>query len=162
MEFRDGVVAVARRGEAPIAEAAKDLGITESCLRNWLAKADIEDATGPVICFAPDARGTGSGSALGQSEIAFVIGTPAFGERVATSLFVLVRLDSWLNVRAVAHGFGTVRCFEFGSERWGLWDALARSLQFLGPIRRAECGRTPALGKLTPSRGANLSADCSG
>ena len=36
-----------------------------------------------MICFAPDARGTGSGSALGQSEIAFVIGAPAFGERVA-------------------------------------------------------------------------------
>jgi len=44
MEFRDGVVAVARRGEAPIAEAAKDFRISELCLRNWLAKADIEDA----------------------------------------------------------------------------------------------------------------------
>ena len=42
-EFRDDVVAVARRGEAPIAEIAKDFGISESCLRNWLAKADVED-----------------------------------------------------------------------------------------------------------------------
>ena len=35
-EFRDDVVAVARRGEAPIAQIAKDFGISESCLRNWL------------------------------------------------------------------------------------------------------------------------------
>ena len=42
-EFRDDVVAVARRGEAPIAQIAKDFGISESCLRNWLAKADVQD-----------------------------------------------------------------------------------------------------------------------
>ena len=35
-EFRDDVVAVARKGEAPIAQLAKDFGISESCLRNWL------------------------------------------------------------------------------------------------------------------------------
>ena len=39
-EFRDDVVAVARKGDAPVAEIAKDFGISESCLRNWLAKAD--------------------------------------------------------------------------------------------------------------------------
>lgn len=38
-EFRDDVVAVARRGEAPIAQIAKDFGISESCLRNWLQRA---------------------------------------------------------------------------------------------------------------------------
>ena len=42
-EFRDDVVAVARRGDAPIAQIAKDFGISESCLRNWLTKADVED-----------------------------------------------------------------------------------------------------------------------
>jgi transposase len=46
-EFRDDVVAVARRGEAPIAEVAKDFGISESCLRNWLTKADIDDGRRP-------------------------------------------------------------------------------------------------------------------
>jgi transposase len=46
-EFRDDVVAVARKGEAPIAEVAKDFGISESCLRNWLAKADAEDGHRP-------------------------------------------------------------------------------------------------------------------
>jgi transposase len=42
-EFRDDVVAVARRGEAPVAQVAKDFGISESCLRNWLHAADVED-----------------------------------------------------------------------------------------------------------------------
>ena len=46
-EFRDDVVAVARRGEAPIAQIAKDFGISESCLRNWLHKADVEDGVRP-------------------------------------------------------------------------------------------------------------------
>jgi transposase len=42
-EFRDDVVAVARKGEAPIAQLAKDFGISEPCLRNWLHRADVED-----------------------------------------------------------------------------------------------------------------------
>jgi hypothetical protein len=45
-EFRDDVVAVARKGEAPIAEIAKDFGISESCLRNWLTKPRSTDGQG--------------------------------------------------------------------------------------------------------------------
>jgi transposase len=44
-EFRDNVVEIARRGDAPIAQVAKDFGISESCLRNWLVKADVEDGS---------------------------------------------------------------------------------------------------------------------
>jgi transposase-like protein len=47
-EFREDVVAVARKGEAPIAEIAKDFGISESCLRNWLHVADVEDGHRPA------------------------------------------------------------------------------------------------------------------
>ena len=46
-EFRDDVVAVARRGEAPLSQVAKDFGISESCLRNWLRSADVEDGARP-------------------------------------------------------------------------------------------------------------------
>jgi transposase len=46
-EFRDDVVAVARKGEAPIAQIAADFGISESCLRNWLRQADVEDGVCP-------------------------------------------------------------------------------------------------------------------
>jgi transposase len=48
-EFRDDVVAVARKGQAPIAGIAKDFGISESCLRNWLAKADVDDGRRPGV-----------------------------------------------------------------------------------------------------------------
>ena len=46
-EFRDDVVAVARRGEAPLSQVARDFGISESCLRNWLRAADVEDGARP-------------------------------------------------------------------------------------------------------------------
>lgn len=47
MEFRRDVVAVARRGDAPIKQVAADFGIAESCLRNWLRDADVEDGNRP-------------------------------------------------------------------------------------------------------------------
>ena len=36
---------LARLGEQPIAAIAKDLQISESCLRNWMAQADADDGT---------------------------------------------------------------------------------------------------------------------
>ena len=49
MEFRRDVVAVARRGEAPLKQVAADFGIAESCLRNWLRDADVEDGNRPGV-----------------------------------------------------------------------------------------------------------------
>jgi transposase len=46
-EFRDDVVAVARKGEAPVAQIAKDFGISESCLHRRLQLADIEAGKRP-------------------------------------------------------------------------------------------------------------------
>lgn len=48
-EFRRDVVAVARKGQAPLIQIAKDFGISESCLANWLKKADIEDGNRPGV-----------------------------------------------------------------------------------------------------------------
>ena len=45
IEFRRDVVAVARKGEAPLSQIAKDFGVSESCLHRWLNLADIEDGT---------------------------------------------------------------------------------------------------------------------
>ena len=39
-EFRERAVELARLHEKPVAKIAKDLGISESCLRNWMAQAD--------------------------------------------------------------------------------------------------------------------------
>ena len=42
-EFRQRAVELARLREQPIAQIAKGLGISESCLRNWLAQADRDE-----------------------------------------------------------------------------------------------------------------------
>jgi transposase len=42
-EFRRRAVELAREGAKPVAKLAKDLGISESCLRNWMAQADADD-----------------------------------------------------------------------------------------------------------------------
>ncbi|MBL8932387.1 MAG: transposase [Kineosporiaceae bacterium] len=41
-EFRRRAVELARLGDKPVAAIAKDLGISESCLRNWMAKDDVD------------------------------------------------------------------------------------------------------------------------
>ena len=46
-EFRRDVVAVARRGEAPVAQVARDFGISESCLHRWVKTAEIEEGARP-------------------------------------------------------------------------------------------------------------------
>ncbi|QTE28435.1 IS3 family transposase [Pengzhenrongella sicca] len=55
-EFRDDVVAVARRGDAPIKEIAKDFGISESCLRNWMQAADVQDGNRPGVTVSESAE----------------------------------------------------------------------------------------------------------
>ena len=42
-EFRQRAVELARLREKPVAKIAEDLGIAESCLRNWMKQADIDD-----------------------------------------------------------------------------------------------------------------------
>ena len=49
IEFRRDVVAVARKGEAPVAQIAKDFGISESCLHRWLKLADVDDGVRPGV-----------------------------------------------------------------------------------------------------------------
>jgi transposase-like protein len=48
-EFRDDVVAVARKGQVPLNQIAGVFGIFEGCLHNWMKKADIEDGNRPGV-----------------------------------------------------------------------------------------------------------------
>jgi transposase-like protein len=41
-EFRQRAVELARAGGKPVAALAKELRISESCLRNWMAQADAD------------------------------------------------------------------------------------------------------------------------
>ena len=57
-EFRDDVVNVAR-GRVPgktIKQIAADFGIAESCLRNWMRAADVEDGVKPGTTAAENAE----------------------------------------------------------------------------------------------------------
>jgi transposase len=55
MEFRRDVVAVARKGEVPLSQIARDFGISEACLYRWLRPADVDEGVWPGV--------TSSGSA---------------------------------------------------------------------------------------------------
>ena len=46
-EFRRDVIAVARKGDASVAQVARDFGVSESCLQRWLKIADIDDGVRP-------------------------------------------------------------------------------------------------------------------
>ena len=46
-EFRQRAVELARQGELPVSRIAKDLGISQSCLRNWMTQADADDGKNP-------------------------------------------------------------------------------------------------------------------
>ena len=55
-EFRDEVVAVARRHEAPLSQIAKDFGISDATVHNWLKRADVEDGVRPGVTTAEAAE----------------------------------------------------------------------------------------------------------
>lgn len=42
-EFKADVVRVARQSDAPLTQIAKDFGVSEASLHNWLKRADVED-----------------------------------------------------------------------------------------------------------------------
>ncbi len=48
-EFRDDVVAIARRREASFAQVAKDFGISESCVQRWVKIAEVDDGVKPGV-----------------------------------------------------------------------------------------------------------------
>jgi transposase len=51
-EFRQRAVQLAREGSTPVSRIARDLGISDSCLRNWMAQADADDNGGPQLTSA--------------------------------------------------------------------------------------------------------------
>ncbi len=57
-EFREDVIRVARNREpgTRLADIAKDFGISESCLNNWLKVADVEDGIKPGVTGAEHAE----------------------------------------------------------------------------------------------------------
>jgi transposase len=56
IEFRRDVVAVARKGEAPLSQIARDFGVSESCLHRWLKLADIDEGVRPGVTSSESAE----------------------------------------------------------------------------------------------------------
>ena len=54
-EFRRRALDLVAQGN-PVAQTARDLGISESCLRNWLHAADVEDGRRPGTTAAESAE----------------------------------------------------------------------------------------------------------
>jgi transposase len=48
-EFRQRAVDLARQGQRPVREVAQSLGISESCLRNWMRQDDIDTGDKPGL-----------------------------------------------------------------------------------------------------------------
>jgi transposase len=55
-EFKASTVALFRMGEKSIYELAKDLGLPEKSIRNWVRRADIDAGAGPVGALTTDER----------------------------------------------------------------------------------------------------------
>ena len=51
-EFRDDVVKVARRRQSPMNQIAKDFGVSEATLYEWMRKADVEEGARPGVTVA--------------------------------------------------------------------------------------------------------------
>ena len=48
-EFRQRAVELARLGDRPVREVAQSLGISESCLRNWMHQAEVDAGDKPGL-----------------------------------------------------------------------------------------------------------------
>jgi len=55
-EFRDDVVAIARRREASFAQIAKDFGISESCVQRWVKIAEVDEGIKPGVTTSEQAE----------------------------------------------------------------------------------------------------------
>ena len=73
-EFRDDVVRAARQRQGPLTQVARDFGISDATLYEWMRKADVEDGVRlgrprPASC-ASFAAATGSWNKKSRSRCA--------------------------------------------------------------------------------------------
>ncbi len=48
-EFKDDVVRIVLSGEVTMAQAARDFGVSETCVSNWVRKAQVEAGQRPGV-----------------------------------------------------------------------------------------------------------------
>jgi transposase len=55
-EFREDVVAIARRREVPFAQIARDFGISETTVQNWVQRAEVDEGVKPGMSSSEQAE----------------------------------------------------------------------------------------------------------
>lgn len=55
-EFRQDVIDVARKGEAPLTQIAKDFGLSVTTLKRWIAIAERKDGAAPAAAESTEMR----------------------------------------------------------------------------------------------------------
>lgn len=55
-EFRDDVVAIARRREVSFARIARDFGISETTVQNWVSRAEVNEGVKPGVTSSEQAE----------------------------------------------------------------------------------------------------------
>ena len=87
-EFRDDVVATARRSAAPIAHTAQDIGISDSHLRNLAQAADVEHDERPAMT-SPQST---------ELHVSIIVGPDTASQKLLNDLLHLERDFSSLTV----------------------------------------------------------------
>jgi transposase-like protein len=65
-EFRQRAVELARQGSKTVRQLAQELGISESCLRNWMSQADADEHGSPVKLTSAE-KGAGRAAPPGEA-----------------------------------------------------------------------------------------------
>ena len=108
LEFRRDVVAVARKGEAPIAQIAKDFGISQACLHRWLKLADVEDGNSPGTTREESAE-LRAAIANAESDIDAELATEEAARASAVASIPPDLLSLYENLRTRLDGIGAAR-----------------------------------------------------
>jgi transposase len=105
-EFRQRAVQLVREGTASVAKIAKDLGISESCLRNWMTQSDADDNGDPRLtarkrkswpscgavtgCWSRRMRSCGAAAYFARENV-----LPKLGSGGSMSLLLTARMSRW-------------------------------------------------------------------
>ena len=56
MEFKAEAAQLARKGDRSVGETARDIGVSETALRRWMAQAEIDEGNGPAGALTTEER----------------------------------------------------------------------------------------------------------
>lgn len=144
-EFRRRAVELARLRENPIAQIAKDLQISESCLRRWMDQADVDEGHQPGL--SSDERQElvelRRKNRVLETEIEILKRASAYFARVnvlpkwvsagPTRAQAPGRLRRWESVKVRLHRHGGKRPLRWAQTRWCQGCRISRATHLAPP-----------------------------